>query len=224
MTTVLKHSAFEHKKNHRYLFVDTETTGISPQQGEKLIEIACVEVINRQITGKNFHTYLNPEHPVSDGAFRVHGLSNHFLKDKPLFATQAQSLLDYLKDATLIIHNAPFDLGFLNHELKALNLQTIEMYALDIIDSLKVARQLYAGKKNSLDALCDRLEINRQNRNYHGALLDSELLANVWLAMSRGQETLFNDASKQHSIENISTTDNTNYIALNLNIEGIKFY
>ncbi len=180
----------------RYVFLDTETTGISPKNGDKMVEIGAVEIKHRQVA-RHFHTYLNPQCAVSDGAFRVHGLSNQFLADKPLFADKIQELLDFVDQSVVVIHNATFDLGFLNHEAATVphlsNFQTFADYTLGVIDSLQVARLEYPGRKNSLDALCDRLEVERGHRSFHGALLDAHLLAQVWLAMTRCQESLFKE-------------------------------
>jgi DNA polymerase III subunit epsilon len=181
----------------RYIFLDTETTGLNPNiniaNSDRIVEIGCVEMIERNLTGKTFHTYLNPQRNMPIEAFNVHGLSQEFLQDKPLFKDIANDLLKFIEGSTLIIHNASFDLGFLDAELSRLNIAKTSSYVYEVIDSLKEARKKYPNKKNSLDALCDRLEINRQNRDYHGALLDSQLLANVWLAMGRGQDELLNN-------------------------------
>jgi DNA polymerase III subunit epsilon len=204
----------------RIIFLDTETTGISPQQGEKMVEIACLEMVNRELTGKHFHTYLNPEKEVSDGAFRVHGLSREFLSDKPVFKNIADELIEFIKESVVIIHNASFDLGFLDAELAKIKppKQKFSDYCHNVIDSLKVARYEFVGKKNSLDALCDRFNVSREHRQFHGALLDTHLLANVWLAMTRGQDELFQQ-KKQNSqfvselkpITYVQETSFTNY-------------
>lgn len=181
----------------RIIFLDTETTGISPTQGDKMVEIACLEMIGRECTGQHyFHTYLNPKTKVAEGAFRVHGLSNEFLNDKPIFSQKITELLAFVKDSIVIIHNASFDLGFLDAELQANKHKPFKTYCLGVIDSLKVARYEYTGKKNSLDALCDRFNISREHRQFHGALLDTNLLAQTWLAMSRGQDELFASTTK----------------------------
>ena len=179
--------------NNRQIVLDTETTGIGSETGHRIIEIGCVELIERKITGDSFHTYLNPGREVEEGAFRVHGISTAFLQDKPLFKEVAQSFLNYIEDAELIIHNAPFDVGFLNSELKRLGLpKTIQEYA-RIIDTLDLARKKHPGQRNSLDALCKRYDVDLSKRQWHGALLDAELLAYVYLAMTGGQANLFVD-------------------------------
>ncbi len=175
----------------RQIILDTETTGLEPTQGHKIIEIGCVEMINRRLTGKHFHVYINPQREIDDGAMEVHGISNEFLQDKPLFKDIAKEFLDYVKDAELIIHNAPFDIGFLNSELKYLN----EGFGLmadycSVLDTLVLARQMHPGQKNSLDALCKRYFIDNSHRELHGALLDSEILAEVYLGMTGGQSDL----------------------------------
>ncbi|KTD82317.1 DNA polymerase III subunit epsilon [Legionella waltersii] len=178
----------------RQVILDTETTGIGPEQGHRVIEIGCVELIDRKITGKHYHVYLNPERKVDDGAFRVHGISTEFLKDKPLFADVVSEFLQFIEGAELIIHNAAFDLGFLNSELRHVKWnRQIEDYC-RIIDTLALARDKHPGQRNSLDALCKRYDIDHFNRDLHGALLDAEILAFVYLAMTGGQSSLFIEA------------------------------
>lgn len=179
----------------RYVVLDTETTGLDPNHGHRIVEIGCVEVLGRQITGNNFHTYLNPERDIDPDAERVHGLSRDFLSDHPVFAQQAQEFLDFVRGATVIIHNAAFDIRFLDAELERLQLGTFRDYCPQVIDTLLDAREMFPGKRNSLDALCDRFGISNAHRTLHGALLDSELLADVWLAMTRGQNDLLVDSS-----------------------------
>lgn len=174
----------------RYVVLDTETTGLEWREGHRIIEIGCVELLGRQVTKTHFHHYVNPERQVDQGAFEVHGISNDMLADKPVFKEIAPSFLKFIEGAVLIIHNAPFDLGFLDHELSLLNFPSVKSYAADVIDSLVMARGLFPGKRNNLDALCDRLGINNSHRSLHGALLDSEILGEVYLAMTRGQEEL----------------------------------
>lgn len=176
----------------RYIILDTETTGLDPNQGHKLVEIGAVEMIDRQLTGKHFHHYLNPERDSDEGALSVHGLTTEFLSDKPLFQTIAQDFLDFIDGATVLIHNAPFDTKFINAELSGLNLP--DMHSLCVVeDTLAMAKQMFPGKRNNLDALCERLGVNNAHRTLHGALLDAEILAEVYLAMTRGQETLSMD-------------------------------
>lgn len=174
----------------RQIVLDTETTGLSHQDGDRILEIGCVELINRQLTGNDRHYYINPERESHPDALRVHGITSEFLKDKPLFKDIAQEFFDYIQGAELIIHNAPFDLGFINNEFKLLNIPSIEDCKISVIDSLLLARELYPGKRNSLDALCERLEVDNSNRVLHGALLDAQLLAEVFINLTRGQHDL----------------------------------
>ena len=177
----------------RQIVLDTETTGLSAADGDRIIEIGCVELIQRKLTGNNLHLYVNPERESHEDALKVHGISNEFLQDKPKFATIAAQLADYLRGAELIIHNAPFDVGFLNKEFERLNMPPIAELAGNVIDSLALAKDLFPGKRNSLDALCDRLEVDNSGRTLHGALLDAELLADVYINMTRGQDALMMD-------------------------------
>lgn len=174
----------------RQIVLDTETTGMDPATGDRVVEIGCVEMVDRMLTGKHFHVYINPERDMPVEAFNVHGLSEEFLSDKPVFANIAQDFVDYIDGGELIIHNAAFDMKFLDHELEALGLKSLSSQC-DVIDSLKVARDLYPGQRNNLDALCRRLGIDNSKRTLHGALLDSEILAQVYLAMTGGQDSLF---------------------------------
>jgi len=174
----------------RQIFLDTETTGLDPAQGHRLIEIAAVEMVDRKFTGQHYHCYVHPERNIDPEAERVHGISLEFLQDKPRFAVVADEFLRFVDGAQLIIHNAPFDVGFLDHELKRLAKPGIRDYCPSVIDTLVMAKEQYPGKRNSLDALCDRLDVDRSNRTLHGALIDCELLAEVYLAMTRGQEKL----------------------------------
>lgn len=174
----------------RQIILDTETTGLEPSQGHRIIEIACVEMINRRLSGRHWHVYLNPQRDIDEAAIAVHGLTPEFLSDKPLFADIAREFCDFVQDAELIIHNAPFDIGFLNAEFDRLGLGTVAGRVRGVIDTLKMARDTFPGKRNSLDALCDRFEIDRSDRTLHGALIDCELLADVYLALTRGQDSL----------------------------------
>jgi DNA polymerase-3 subunit epsilon len=174
----------------RYIVLDTETTGLSPEQGHRVIEIGAVELNDRQPSGRTFHVYLNPEREVDAGALEVHGLTNEFLADKPRFDAVADDFLAFVADAELIIHNAAFDVGFLNAELARLDKERLEAYCAGVQDTLKQARELHPGQRNNLDALCKRYQVDNSNRAYHGALLDAQLLAEVYLAMTRGQESL----------------------------------
>jgi DNA polymerase-3 subunit epsilon len=174
----------------RQIVLDTETTGLNPRTGDRIIEIGCVELVNRRLTGNNFHRYTNPERDSDPGALAVHGLTTEFLRDKPKFAEIAAELCRYVGDAEIIIHNAPFDVGFLDAELAKLGLPKFAENVLKITDTLVHAKELHPGKRNSLDALCDRYGISNAHRTLHGALLDAELLAEVYLGMTRGQDSL----------------------------------
>ncbi len=178
----------------RQIFLDTETTGLSPESGDRIIEIGCVEMINRRLTGRHLHFYINPERPNHEDAVRIHGLTDEFLADKPVFAALVDEILDYCRDAEIIIHNAAFDIGFLNAELKRLNKGLFTAHVAGVIDSLTMAREMFPGKSNSLDALCRRLEVDNTHRTLHGALMDAELLAEVYINMTRGQDALLIDA------------------------------
>ena len=175
----------------RQIVLDTETTGLETKDGHRIIEVGCVEMVNRALTGNNFHMYLQPDREIDAEAIEVHGITNDFLADKPRFEEIAEDLVAYLEGAELIIHNAPFDIGFLNYELQLIGSQFKRMddYC-TVIDSLVMARDLFPGQRNSLDALCKRYEINNSHRTLHGALLDSEILADVYLAMTGGQVSL----------------------------------
>jgi DNA polymerase-3 subunit epsilon len=173
----------------RQIVLDTETTGLNPRSGDRIIEIGCVELINRQLTGNNFHSYINPERDSEEGALAVHGLTTEFLSDKPKFAEIAAELRDYIAGAEIIIHNAPFDVGFLDAEFKRLDIPRFHEHVAKVTDTLVQAKEMHPGKRNSLDALCDRYGISNAHRTLHGALLDAELLAEVYLAMTRGQNS-----------------------------------
>ena len=175
----------------RQIVLDTETTGLEPSEGHRIIEIGCVELINRRLTGNTYHQYLQPEREIDAGAIEVHGITNEMLADKPRFVDVAEDFLDFIRGAELVIHNAPFDVGFLNHELKLLGtgFGRIEDHC-SVLDTLKMARQMHPGQKNNLDALCKRYDIDNTHRELHGALLDSEILADVYLAMTGGQTSL----------------------------------
>lgn len=174
----------------RQIVLDTETTGLNPRTGDRVIEIGCVELRNRMLTGNNFHRYINPERDSEEGALAVHGITTEFLRDKPKFAEIAAELRDYIQGAEVIIHNAPFDLGFLNNEFKLLGLPTFTEHCSSVIDTLVNAKEMRPGKRNSLDALCDHYGVSNAHRKLHGALLDAELLADVYLSMTRGQNSL----------------------------------
>ncbi len=174
----------------RQIVLDTETTGLSAENGDRIIEIGCVELVRRKLTGNNRHFYLNPGRDSHPDALRVHGISNEFLRDKPVFGAVVEELLEYLQGAELIIHNAPFDIGFLNKELELIGRPALRGCVAQVTDTLAMAKEMYPGKRNSLDALCDRLEVDNSGRTLHGALLDAELLADVYINLTRGQEAL----------------------------------
>lgn len=182
----------------RQVILDTETTGIDPMRGHRVIEIGCVEMIDRKLTGNHFHVYLNPERLVDEEAIRVHGITNEFLQDKPVFAQVVDDFIAYIRGAELVIHNAPFDVGFLNHELRLLGSHTgqIADYA-TVFDTLTYARERFPGQRNSLDALCKRFDVENAHRTLHGALLDAEILADVYLMMTGGQRKLFSPNQKK---------------------------
>lgn len=177
----------------RQIFLDTETTGLSAENGDRIIEIGCVELVGRKLTGNNKHFYLNPERDSHEDALKVHGISNEFLKDKPKFSAVVSELLDYLQGAEIIIHNAPFDVSFLDKELELIGREPIRHCVGKVTDSLMMAKEMFPGKRNSLNALCDRLEVDNSGRTLHGALLDAELLADVYINLTRGQNSLMMD-------------------------------
>jgi DNA polymerase-3 subunit epsilon len=170
--------------------LDTETTGLNAKLGDRVIELGCIEILNRRATGEHFHRYVNPERDSEAGALKVHGITDEFLRDKPKFREIAAEFLDYIRGAELVIHNAAFDVEFLDQELAMAGLPSIRECCANVVDSLALARELHPGKKNSLDALCERYEIDNAHRTLHGALLDARLLADVYLAMTRGQDSL----------------------------------
>lgn len=183
----------------RQLVIDTETTGLNARSGDRILEFGAVEIVNRRLTGNNLHFYINPERDSEPGALAVHGITTDFLADKPKFAEVAATLRDYLADAELIIHNAAFDIGFLDAEFARLGQGPMATHCALVTDTLAMAKSLYPGKRNSLDALCERLGVSNAHRTLHGALLDAELLAEVYLAMTRGQETLMIDDASSDS-------------------------
>ena len=175
----------------RQIVLDTETTGLEPRLGHRIIEIGCVEVIDRRVTGNRYHQYINPEREIDEGAQEVHGISTAFLSDKPLFKDIADDFLNFIRGAELVIHNAPFDVGFIDHELNQLNQQNNHMGNIcTVLDTLVLARKMHPGQKNNLDALCKRYDIDNSQRDLHGALLDAEILAETYLAMTGGQTML----------------------------------
>lgn len=185
----------------RQIILDTETTGLDPKLGHRVIEIAAVEIVDRRLTGNHFHRYTNPGRASDDGALQVHGLTEEFLRDKPKFGDIARDLLDFVTGAQLIIHNAAFDCAFLDAELGLLDLKPIAAYCPDVVDTLRMARDLYPGKKNNLNALCERYQIDNSTRTLHGALLDANLLAEVYLALTRGQDSLIIDVAPTPQVQ-----------------------
>ena len=179
----------------RQIILDTETTGLDANQGHRIIEVAAIEMINRRLTRNHFHQYINPQREIDPGAQQVHGITLEFLQDKPLFRDIAGDFIGFVSGAELIIHNAPFDIGFLNSELKLIGLEPVSSYCPSVMDTLKMAKDLHPGQKNNLDALCRRYAVDNSSRTLHGALLDTELLAEVYLAMTRGQDSLIIEES-----------------------------
>ena len=177
----------------RQIFLDTETTGLDVKLGHRIVEIAAVELCNRQLTGRHFHYYLNPERESDVSALQIHGLTSEFLHDKPKFHDICEAFLQFIENSELLIHNAPFDVSFLNNELGLCNQNVLSNYCSEIIDTLVLAKDLHPGKRNNLDALCERYQVNHSHRVLHGALLDAELLAEVYLKMTRGQDSLLMD-------------------------------
>jgi len=196
----------------RQIILDTETTGFYFDKDDRLVEIGCVELLNRKLTGNNFHVYLNPGRDSDEGALRVHGLTTEFLRDKPVFSAVVDDLLSYVQDAEIIIHNAPFDLGFLDKELSMLGRPRFREHVSGVIDTLVMAKEMFPGKRNSLDALCDRLEVDNSGRTLHGALLDAELLADVYINLTRGQDALLMDVA--------SSDDAGGVVAVEVDLSG----
>ncbi len=192
----------------RQIILDTETTGIEPKAGHRIIEIGCVEMVNRRLTGNNYHQYIQPEREVPQEAIEIHGITNEFLTDKPLYAAISDDFFQFIKGAELIIHNAPFDIGFINHEFKQLDSRFTDIRDhCSVIDTLAMARKKHPGQRNSLDALCKRYFIDNSRRELHGALLDSEILADVYLAMTGGQSNLSLDSQSDGSRGVLASTD-----------------
>ena len=180
----------------RQVFLDTETTGLSPESGDRIIEVGCIELENRRLTGRTKHFYINPQRPNSEDALKIHGLTDEFLADKPLFAAVVDELLEFVSGAEIVIHNAAFDVGFMDAELARLGRPAFASLVHKVTDTLSLAREMYPGKSNSLDALCRRLEVDNSNRTLHGALLDAGLLAEVYIRMTRGQDSLVIDVGQ----------------------------
>jgi DNA polymerase-3 subunit epsilon len=189
----------------RQIVLDTETTGLSAEAGDRIIEIGCVELVARKLTGNNKHWYLNPERDSHEDALKVHGISNEFLRDKPKFAAVAEELVEFCRDAEIIIHNAAFDVAFLNKELDLVGRPAFTRQVGKVTDTLAMAKEMYPGKRNSLDALCDRLGVDNSGRTLHGALLDAELLADVYINLTRGQDALLIDEADAGTVHGIMT-------------------
>lgn len=195
----------------RQIFLDTETTGLSADNGDRVIEIGCVELLNRKLTGNNKHFYLNPGRDSHEEALKVHGITTEFLKDKPKFAAVADDLLEYLQDAEIIIHNAAFDVGFLNKELELIGRPPFKEFVASVTDTLVMAKEMFPGKRNSLNALCDRMGVDNSGRTLHGALLDAELLADVYINLTRGQDALLID---------VGTAENEGLSVVQIDLRG----
>ncbi|MGZ5012341.1 MAG: DNA polymerase III subunit epsilon [Methylobacter sp.] len=197
---------------NRLIVLDTETTGLNPQEGHRIIEIGCVEVVNRRLTGKSFHVYINPERVIDDGAIEVHGITNEFLADKPTFDCIVEDFIAFIQGAELVIHNAPFDVGFINYEFSRLNngTGTVTDYS-KVFDTLTYARKKHPGQRNSLDALCKRYSIDNSHRELHGALLDAEILADVFLLMTGGQSSLLDEG--QGRAEEVIVSSEVKYLS-----------
>lgn len=198
----------------RQIVLDTETTGLEAREGHRIIEIGCLEIVGRRLTERRLHHYVNPERASDEGALQVHGLTEEFLRDKPRFAEVADDLLAFVADAEVIIHNAPFDLEFLDAELARLGRPPFASHCARVTDSLTLARELHPGKRNSLDALCERYSVSNAHRTLHGALLDAGLLADVYLAMTRGQDTLVIDLAPAGGAEDSGPIDTAGLIVL----------
>nr|WP_315207302.1 DNA polymerase III subunit epsilon [uncultured Albidiferax sp.] len=197
----------------RQIILDTETTGLSAAGGDRVLEIGCVELLNRKLTGHHFHHYINPERDSHEDALRVHGITTEFLRDKPKFAEIVDAFLAYCTGAELVIHNAAFDVGFLDKELERLGKPPLKSFVSGIIDTLALAKELYPGKRNSLDALCDRLEVDRSGREVHGALLDAELLSQVYINLTRGQDALLIDVGGEDTtVANVPQMDLSGFV------------
>ena len=196
----------------RQIILDTETTGLSPELGHRILEIGCVEIVDRKLTRRHYHQYINPQREIDDGALEVHGITQEFLKDKPVFKDIFNPFLEYVKGAELIIHNAPFDVGFLNMELGKIGLGKINTFCNQITDSLKFAKDLRPGQRNSLDALCKAFDVDNSSRSLHGALLDAQLLGEVFIQMTRGQEAFVINFEEEVSQEKLSPINHDDLI------------
>jgi len=208
----------------KQIFLDTETTGLDPNLGHRIIEIAAIEINNRQLTNNRFHTYLNPLRDIDSAAQEVHGITLEFLHDKPLFEHIVQDFLNFIKDSEVIIHNAPFDVGFLNMELGKVSHKNLEEQSVKIIDSLKLAKELRPGQRNNLDALCRAFAIDNSQRSLHGALLDAELLGEVYLAMTRGQEAFSIDFPKSSTNLKHEKINQDNLLTIKVNDKELELH
>jgi DNA polymerase-3 subunit epsilon len=206
----------------RQIFIDTETTGLEPRLGHRIIEIAAVEMRSRRLTGRRIHYYLNPERDIEDGALQVHGLTNEFLQDKQRFNDIVHELLEFIVGAELIMHNAAFDVAFLDHELGLAQLRPLSECCHSVTDTLKMAKELYPGKKNNLDALCERYAVDNSRRALHGALLDAELLAEVYLAMTRGQDSLLMELEAPSELDFAASLQDLQLIVLAATTEELE--
>lgn len=208
----------------RKIFLDTETTGLDPNQGHRIIEIAAIEIRDRQQTDNRFHTYLNPERDIDPAAKEVHGISLEFLNDKPIFNDISDAFLSFIEGAELIIHNAPFDIGFLNMELGKIEKKNVEEYCFKITDSLRLAKESRPGQRNNLDALCRAYGINNSHRNLHGALLDAELLGEVFLAMTRGQEAFSINFTDENTEIKLAPVDQQKLRVIKPSLEEVELH
>jgi len=206
----------------RQIFLDTETTGLDPNQGHRIIEIAAVEMNNRQLTKNHYHTYLNPNRDIDQAAQEVHGITSEFLQDKPLFKEIVSEFLNFIKGSELIIHNAPFDVGFLNMELGKINLEKLEGQSVSIFDTLKLAKEIRPGQRNNLDALCKAYDVDNTSRAFHGALLDAQLLGDVYLGMTRGQEAFSIDFVQSSESLNLVDINQDSLVVINPNNNELK--
>ena len=206
----------------RQIFIDTETTGLEPKLGHRIIEIAAVEMMSRRLTGRRFHYYLNPEREIEEGALQVHGLNTEFLQDKQKFCDVVHELLEFINGAELIMHNASFDVAFLDHELGLAKLPPLNECCNSVTDTLKIAKDLHPGKRNNLDALCERYVVDNSRRALHGALLDAELLAEVYLAMTRGQESLLMELEAPSALELAINMQDLHLVVLAASEEELK--
>jgi DNA polymerase-3 subunit epsilon len=206
----------------RQIFLDTETTGLDPNQGHRIIEIAAVEMNNRQLTKNHYHTYLNPNRDIDQAAQEVHGITSEFLQDKPFFKEIASEFLNFIKGSELIIHNAPFDVGFLNMELGKINLEKLEGQSVSIFDTLKLAKEIRPGQRNNLDALCKAYDVDNTSRAFHGALLDAQLLGDVYLGMTRGQEAFSIDFVQSSESLNLVDINQDSLVVINPNNNELK--